>query len=146
MKKLIFIFTLFVLLISCNSEQVKKKPKSTQIKTENIEKQININDYNTPEKLKKLVASPVENIWIIDVRTENEYINGHIPTAKLFPINEIEIRLNELPKDKYLILYCLSGVRSGMAVDILLENGYKENKVINWGRIRNWPYEKVKGK
>jgi len=68
------------------------------------------------------------NIWIIDVRTENEYINGHIPTAKLFPINEIEIRLNELPKDKYLILYCLSGVRSGMAVDILLENGYKEIK------------------
>lgn len=146
MRKIILFCTVFLFLIGCNSESTKKNTKQIDSKTEEVKKAIDLNDYRKPKQLKELVDSPNENIWIIDVRTENEYESGHIPTAKLFPKDEIDNRLNELPKDKYYILYCLYGGRSGAAVKILLDNGYDSNKVINWGGIRDWPYEKVEGK
>lgn len=146
MRKIIFLCTVFLFFIGCNSKIIKKNNKQIDLRTEEVKKVIDLNDYIKPENLKELVDSPNENIWIIDVRTENEYVSGHIPTAKLFTKSEIENRLNELPKDKYYILYCLVGGRSDATVKILLNNGYDSNKVINWGGIRDWHYEKVKGK
>ena len=40
--------------------------------------------YIEPTALKKLVENPVDSIWIIDVRSEKAYLNGHIPTANPF--------------------------------------------------------------
>ena len=147
-KRIISLFTVLIFLIGCNSGPIKKTPELNQTKTvtEKVKNTINLNDYKDPEKLKELVNSLNKNIWIIDVRTENEFVNGHIPMSKNFPKSEIKSRLNELPKNKYFILYCYSGARSGIASNILLENGYDKDKVMNWGGIRNWPYEKIKGK
>ena len=71
--------------------------------------------YLKPENLKKLVENPDESIWIIDVRPSSAYKRGHIPTAKSFPSSEILTRLNEISKDKYLILYCETGMRLQLA-------------------------------
>lgn len=65
-----------------------------------------------------------EDDILIDVRTEKEYKAGAIPGAVNIPLDEIRDRLNELPLDKNLILYCQQGLRGYLAQRILLQNGY----------------------
>lgn len=61
---------------------------------------------------------------ILDVRSADEYRSGHIPGAKLIPLNELRSRLNELPKDKQILCVCRSGARSGSAVGHLTSAGF----------------------
>ena len=98
--------------------------------------------YLQPAELKVLTESPVENIWLIDVRPRAAYQKGHIPTAYSFPSGEIQKRLNELPKDKYLILYCETGGRAQAVLNKLLQEGY--TRLMNWGGFSRWPYTGVK--
>jgi len=98
--------------------------------------------YLPPEKLKELVDRPDSSIWIIDVRPAAAYQKGHIPTAKSFPSSEIISRLNALPKDKYLILYCETGGRAHGVMKELQKKGY--TRLMNWGGISRWTYELVK--
>lgn len=96
--------------------------------------------YIEPSELKKLVNHPVDSIWIIDVRSEKAYSNGHIPTAKSFPAATITSRLNEIPKDQYLIIYCTVGGMAKIASKTLKKAGYK--RTINWGGLSRWNWEK----
>jgi phage shock protein E len=61
---------------------------------------------------------------LLDVRTFEEYTNGHIPTAVNIPLNEIVTRLSRLSefKDSPVVVYCRSGLRAGKAIAILEEN------------------------
>lgn len=61
---------------------------------------------------------------LIDVRTAAEFADGHIKGARNIPVQELERKLRELPKDQPIILYCRSGSRSGMALQILQTAGY----------------------
>jgi len=99
-----------------------------------------LNKYIEPSELKKIVDNPVDSIWIIDVRSEKAYLNGHIPTAKSFPSGTITDRLNEIPRDKYLILYCTVGGTVKIVSKKLKRAGYK--KYINWGGLSRWEWEK----
>lgn len=78
---------------------------------------------------------------ILDVRTENEFAQGHIPHAILIPDYDIESRAEEeLPDKKQLILvYCRSGRRSKNAAAKLAEMGYSNVK--EFGGIIDWGYE-----
>lgn len=60
----------------------------------------------------------------LDVRTPAEYSNGTIGDAVNFPLETIRERMNELPKDKKLAIFCKTGVRSYLAQRILKQNGY----------------------
>lgn len=99
--------------------------------------------YIEPSELKKIIDHPVDSIWIIDVRSEKAYLNGHIPTAKSFPSGTITDRLNEIPKDKYLILYCTVGGTVKMVTRKLRKAGYK--KYMNWGGLSRWEWERATG-
>ena len=66
---------------------------------------------------------------LIDVRTPAEVAEGMAPGAINIPLQEIEQRLSEFPKDKDLLIYCRSGKRSMVASNFLIENGYE--KVFN---------------
>ncbi|HEY3369621.1 MAG TPA: rhodanese-like domain-containing protein [Prolixibacteraceae bacterium] len=99
-----------------------------------------LSKYIEPSELKKIVDNPVDSIWIIDVRSEKAYSNGHIPTAKSFPYASITDRLNEIPKDKYLILYCTVGASAKIALKSLKKSGYK--RTIDWGGLSRWEGEK----
>ena len=99
--------------------------------------------YLPPEKLRELVAKPDDSIWIIDVRPSSAYQKGHIPTAKSFPSSEIFSRLDEIPKDMYLIMYCETGGRAQGVIKKLEKKGY--TRLMNWGGISRWPYEQVQG-
>ena len=102
---------------------------------------IDLDRYMEPESLLVLTQNPDSTIWIIDVRGELAYSNGHIPTAKNFPSGEILDRLDELPKSQNLILYCETGGRAQMVISNLEKKGY--TRMINWGGYTRWPYDLV---
>lgn len=64
------------------------------------------------------------NVYVIDVREQWEYDEGHIPGVTLVPMGEIAARLSEIPQDKEVILTCRSGNRSGQVADFLRQQGY----------------------
>lgn len=63
-------------------------------------------------------------VVIIDVREESEFQQGHIPGARLMPLDEIADRLNEIPRDETVVVVCRSGVRSARAYQYLQEQGF----------------------
>ena len=65
-----------------------------------------------------------DDVVILDVREQSEYDAGHIPGVKLIPLNDVPNRLNDIPKDKPVIVTCRSGNRSGQATDFLRQQGY----------------------
>lgn len=99
-----------------------------------------LSKYIEPSELKRLVDNPVDSIWIVDVRSAKAYANGHIPTAKSFPMATIMDRLDEIPRDQYLIMYCNVGGTVKLVSKKLKKAGYK--RYINWGGISRWEWEK----
>jgi len=63
---------------------------------------------------------------LIDVREPNEFKGGYIPSAKNIPLSQLSQRLSDIPKDRDLLLYCRSGMRSSKAAGILIKNGYTQ--------------------
>ena len=100
-----------------------------------------------PENAKNLIDEAVESesFFLLDVRTEAEYQEKHIPGAVLIPVDELSERAErEFPDQRSLILvYCRSGRRSEQAARMLVEMGY--NHVYDFGGINDWPYETVSG-
>ena len=94
----------------------------------------------TAQEAKKIMDSQ-EGYILLDVRTQEEYDQGHIPGAVVIPDTEIEARAEEvLPdKDQLILVYCRSGRRSKNAAQILVELGYTNIK--EFGGIIDWPYE-----
>ena len=85
-----------------------------------------------------------ENIQLIDVREEDEYVDGHIPNAYLLPLSELfEKAKDVIQEGKRHYVYCRSGQRSRTAVNKLKAMGYTE--VYNIGGIMHWPYDKKEG-
>jgi rhodanese-related sulfurtransferase len=80
-----------------------------------------------------------EDYLIVDVRTKEEYDSGHLEGALLLPVQELEGRLDELPMDKPIIVYCRSGNRSRTAANILIDNGF--TMVYDMGGISSWTAE-----
>lgn len=65
-------------------------------------------------------------VFILDVRTREEYDAGHIRGSTLIPVQVLKERLGEVPKDKKILVYCRTGHRSAQASEILADNGFKE--------------------
>ena len=101
-----------------------------------------LKQYVPPEQLKGLVDNPDDSIWIVDVRPSSSYQKGYIPTAKSFPSSEVLSRLDEIPKDQYLIVYCETGGRAQSVIKKLEKQGY--TRLMNWGGMSRWPYDLAK--
>lgn len=93
----------------------------------------------TQEEAKKIMDNE-SNIVILDVRTQEEYNEGHIKNATLIPLAEIEGRAENELKDKsqIILVYCRSGNRSKQASQILADKGYTNIK--EFGGITSWQY------
>ncbi len=93
-----------------------------------------------PEKVKEMMENSEEFV-LLDVRSEEEFSEGHIPGAIVIPHEEILKRAEaELPeKDVPVFVYCRSGRRSKIAAEALVSLGYSE--VYEFGGIIDWPYE-----
>jgi rhodanese-related sulfurtransferase len=76
-------------------------------------------------------------VFLLDVRTQEEYNEGHISGSTLIPVQELEARLNELPRNKKILVYCRSGNRSVTASETLVKNGFAQIFNIKGG-ITEW--------
>ena len=78
-----------------------------------------------------------EDIYLLDVRNPDELVeHGMIAGAVNIPIDQLESRLSDVPKDKEIVTYCMRGGRASTAADILREAGYTEP--IQYGGITAW--------
>lgn len=89
----------------------------------------------------KEIMDTQENYVILDVRTQEEYDEKHIPGAILIPDYEISQKAESIltDKDQLILVYCRSGRRSKNASLELVESGYTNIK--EFGGIIDWPYE-----
>ncbi len=62
----------------------------------------------------------------MDVRTPGEYEQGHLENATNIPVDTIPGRLEGIPKDKTLVIYCEHGSRSKLAAAYLVNHGYEQ--------------------
>ena len=74
--------------------------------------------------------------FVLDVRTQEEWDEYHVPNTTLIPLDQLPNRLSEIPKDKEIVVICRSGNRSQQGRDILLNAGYNATSVT--GGIKEW--------
>jgi rhodanese-related sulfurtransferase len=67
-----------------------------------------------------------QGAFFIDVRTQEEWNEYHAPNTSLIPLDQLPARLNELPKDRQIVVVCRSGNRSAQGRDILLNAGFTQ--------------------
>lgn len=77
---------------------------------------------------------------LIDVREAEEWAEARIPGAIHVPLGELAARLQELPRDRKLILQCRSGNRSRSATELLLQSGFADVANLDGGIMR-WARE-----
>lgn len=72
-----------------------------------------------------------QSVTLLDVRSHEEYALGHLPGAINLPLEELEQRLAELPREQEIIAYCRGPwcVLSGAAVTALRERGFKVRRL-----------------
>lgn len=91
----------------------------------------------------QVLISQNEDLTILDVRKENEYLDGHIPNAILMPYNVMKKNYSSFePENKYLI-YCEKGKDSEKIANTLSSNGFSRVFVLSGG-LDSWLYEIVK--
>ena len=126
MKKLIFLLLAVMMLTACGQN------------TEKDQGAVYVNI--TTEEAKQIMDNEEGSI-ILDVRTQEEYDEGHIPGAIVISHEEIAEKAEEVltDKDQLILVYCRSGRRSKIAAEALVELGYTNIK--EFGGISDWPYE-----
>jgi len=72
----------------------------------------------TPEKGKAMIQQK-KDLLILDVRNPNEFVVTHYPGALNIPVNELEARIDEVPKGKPVLVHCGLGMRAMRAYEIL---------------------------
>ena len=92
----------------------------------------------TPAELQKLLAEP-NPPTLIDVREEGEAAICAIEGSTLIPMNSLPQRLQEIPRDRPVALYCHHGMRSMMAGQWMARNGYDALSLA--GGIDRWAAE-----
>jgi rhodanese-related sulfurtransferase len=78
--------------------------------------------------IKQVSAKELEQkkgMVLLDVRTDKEYAQGHIPGSVHVPLSDIGDRIKKLKKDKEMVVYCQNGNRSIWAIKRLMGMGYK---------------------
>ncbi len=63
-------------------------------------------------------------VFVLDVRTPEEFVSGHVPGAVNISHEQVAERLGEIPRDREVVLYCRSGRRAMLAAEVLAANGY----------------------
>lgn len=75
---------------------------------------------------------------IIDVRSPDEYADGYYPGARNIPVSVLLSRIADVgPKDHPVVVYCASGGRSALALQLLKANGFAD--VVNAGGLEDMP-------
>lgn len=122
----IWIFLILIFLTACGQNE-KNDQEATYL--------------NITAEEAKTIMDTQEGYVILDVRTQAEYDQGHIPGVIVIPDTEVKDKAEEMLPDKeqLILVYCRSGRRSKNAAQILAELGY--TNIREFGGIIDWPYE-----
>ena len=136
MRNLITVIIILVIIVVIGiflKNRNSKEDNKITVKDANIQ-YVSMNDI---EK----IMNENENYIILDVRTIEEYNDGHIPNAICIPNETIDENVvNKLPnKEQLILIYCRSGNRSKQATIKLKDLGYLN--LIEFGGIIDWPGE-----
>ncbi len=87
----------------------------------------------------KVLLEKNKNIYLLDVRTPQEYSQAKLAGSVLIPIGEFERRINEVPKNRPVLVYCAVGSRSKQVAGYLAQHGNKEvynmsDGIVGWYR------------
>jgi rhodanese-related sulfurtransferase len=85
-------------------------------------------------------------VFLLDVRTPEEYRQGHLRGSVLIPLDQVERRLGEIPRNRPVLIYCAVGSRSGAAAGFLSGKGYRDvmsmsDGIVGWYR-NGYPLER----
>ena len=75
--------------------------------------------------------------FFLDVREPSEWAEYHAPNTTLIPLGELAARVNEVPKDKKIVVVCRSGNRSDQGRDILKQAGFTDVTSMDGG-LKTW--------
>ena len=127
MKKWIVILLVALLLTACAQPEENQQQEAVYV--------------NITAQEAKQIMDTQEGYVILDVRSQEEFDDGHIPGAILIPDTEITEKAEQVLTDKnqLILVYCRSGRRSKLAAEALVELGYTNIK--EFGGIIDWPYE-----
>jgi rhodanese-related sulfurtransferase len=132
MKKFFIIVFMILTLVSALSGCVTQPPEKAQYTDISV------------QQAKEMIDKG--DVFTLDVRTQEEYNAGHIRNSTLIPLQDLSKRLNEVPRDRDILVYCKTGGRSTAASEILVNNGF--TRIYNMkGGITEWTkagYEIVK--
>ena len=78
-----------------------------------------------------------QGAFILDVRSQDEWNQGHIARSTLIPLDDLQNRLNELPRDQDIVVVCRSGVRSKEGAAILQQAGFTRVSCMTGG-LQAW--------
>lgn len=102
---------------------------------------MNINNISSTEA-KEMYDNRIK---FIDVREAAEHEAARIPNTILIPMSEIQSRIEEIPKDEEIVIYCRTGNRSGILIQQLLQFGYTnlynlKHGIVDWHQ-NNFPID-----
>lgn len=130
MKKVVYSFIIFILIIVSLSGFAKEsKTKQT----------VELKDYDS--KIAHYLVEK-ESALLLDVRTLIEYKFSNIPNSKRIHIGDLEDQINQVKKwvgddlNHPIVVFCAAGVRAKRAKKILEKHGFK--RVVNLGGISDW--------
>ena len=89
----------------------------------------------TPADVKAQLSNGAPKPVLIDVREQDEYVQGFIPGAKWIPRGFLELRIEDVvpERDAQVVVYCASGTRSALAAKSMRELGYKNVASLSGG-------------
>ncbi|MGR6429208.1 rhodanese-like domain-containing protein [Lactobacillus acidophilus] len=88
------------LLIDISEENI---PELKQLQKDLKKHNSNLISLSIPELRNKIKK---EDIYIIDLRSKDEFDTGHLPGAHNIPFNKIDDEMNKLPRDREMVIYC----------------------------------------
>jgi rhodanese-related sulfurtransferase len=77
------------------------------------------------DELARRLQNEARDFTLLDVRTAEEFAQGHVPGAINIPLDQLGARTPELKADGEIIVYCLSGGRAQQAIDLLRQKHFK---------------------
>jgi rhodanese-related sulfurtransferase len=83
------------------------------------------------------LKADAQALFVLDVRTPDEYAAGYVPGAVNIPHDQLASRLAEVPKDREVVVYCRSGRRSEIAGQVLSGHGYTKLEHLQ-GDMMGW--------
>ena len=116
--KIGLLFVVMLLLAACGGSTTTDQAVQNALAVASLELASEV-DIHTVAEIKDR-----EDVFLLDVREQWEYDEGHIPGVTLLPMGEVPARLDEIPTDIEVIVTCRSGNRSGQVTDYLRQNGF----------------------